>query len=135
MPLELKIPPVGESITQVQIVEWQKAEGEGVQKDEPVAVIDSEKTTFELPAPASGTLVRILHQVGEMVEVGSVIAHIEAGSPASPPKPSRPAEGKDDPSKSAAAGPTKSKMGKDHPPGHAFQAEEKNDERGDRESG
>ena len=54
MPIELKIPEVGESITEVQIAQWLKAEGDQVQKDEAVAVIDSEKTTFELPAPESG---------------------------------------------------------------------------------
>src|SRR5207249_9081581 len=57
MPIELKIPEVGESITEVQIAEWLKAEGDTVKKDENVAVIDSEKTTFELPSPETGTLV------------------------------------------------------------------------------
>ena len=51
MPIELKIPSVGESITEVQIAEWLKADGAAVNKDENVAVIDSDKTTFELPAP------------------------------------------------------------------------------------
>ena len=56
MPIELKIPSVGESITEVQIAEWLKADGDAVKKDENVAVIDSEKTTFELPAPEDGRL-------------------------------------------------------------------------------
>jgi 2-oxoglutarate dehydrogenase E2 component (dihydrolipoamide succinyltransferase) len=77
MPIELKIPPVGESITEVQIGEWLKSEGEAVKQDEPVAVIDSEKTTFELPAPQSGRLTKILHQTGETVTVGTVVAHLE----------------------------------------------------------
>src|SRR5688572_26648873 len=77
MPIELKIPEVGESITEVQIAEWLKTEGDTVKKDENVAVIDSEKTTFELPSPESGTLVKILKQAGDTVTVGTVIAHIE----------------------------------------------------------
>ena len=77
MPIELKIPTVGESITEVQIAEWLKAEGDTVKKDENVAVIDSEKTTFELPSPESGTLVKILKQAGDTVTVGTVIAHLE----------------------------------------------------------
>jgi len=77
MPIELKIPPVGESITEVQIGEWLKAEGDSVKQDEPVAVIDSEKTTFELPAPQSGRLTKILHQAGETVAVGTVVAELE----------------------------------------------------------
>ena len=59
MPIELKIPSVGESITEVQIAEWLKADGDAVKKDENVAVIDSEKTTFELPAPENGRLAQV----------------------------------------------------------------------------
>ena len=77
MPVELKIPAVGESITEVQIGDWLKREGDTVRADEPVAVIDSEKTTFELPAPQSGKLAKILHNAGDTVRVGTVIGHIE----------------------------------------------------------
>ena len=80
MPIELKIPEVGESITEVQIAQWLKAEGDTVQKDEAVAVIDSEKTTFELPASEGGTLGKILKQAGETVKVGEVIGHLNGGS-------------------------------------------------------
>ena len=54
MPIELTIPSVGESITEVQIAEWLKSDGDVVKKDENVAVIDSEKTTFERPRPRTG---------------------------------------------------------------------------------
>ena len=54
MPIDVKIPEVGESITEVQIAEWLKSEGDEVKGDENLAVIDSEKTTFELPAPKGG---------------------------------------------------------------------------------
>ena len=78
MAIELKVPEVGESITEVQISEWLKAEGDNVKQDEPVAVVDSEKTTFDLPAPHTGKLTKILHQAGETVAVGAVVAHFEA---------------------------------------------------------
>jgi 2-oxoglutarate dehydrogenase E2 component (dihydrolipoamide succinyltransferase) len=95
MPIELKIPAVGESITEVQISEWLKAEGDAVKKDESVAVIDSEKTTFELPAPEGGTLAKILHQAGETVNVGEAVAQIEPGSDAAGvEKKPKPAESK-----------------------------------------
>jgi 2-oxoglutarate dehydrogenase E2 component (dihydrolipoamide succinyltransferase) len=82
MPIELKIPSVGESITEVQIAEWLKAEGDAVKKDENVAVIDSEKTTFELPAPENGRL-KILHRAGDTVKVGEIVGQIETnGEPA-----------------------------------------------------
>ena len=76
MAIELKIPNVGESISEVQIAEWLKRDGDMVKKDENVAVLDSEKTTLELPAPEAGRL-KILHQAGEMVKVGEVVARIE----------------------------------------------------------
>ena len=97
MPIELKIPSVGESITEVQIAEWLKADGDTVKKDENVAVIDSEKTTFELPAPENGRL-KILHQVGDTIKVGDVVGHIETnGEPAksdAAPKKGKEAEAK-----------------------------------------
>ncbi len=79
MPIEITIPPVGESITEVQITEWLKAEGDSVKAEEPLAVIDSDKTTFELTAPQAGRLGKILHEAGEKIAVGTVVAHIESG--------------------------------------------------------
>lgn len=96
MPIDLPIPSVGESITEVQISEWLKAEGNDVKQDEPLAVIDSEKTTFELPAPQNGRLVKILHQAGETVKVGTIVAQLEPadGAPKTPqrkaPAPTQP---------------------------------------------
>ena len=87
MPSEIKIPAVGESITEVQISEWIKAEGDTVKQDEPLAVIDSEKTTFELPAPLNGRLLKILHQAGDTVKVGAVVAQFEAEGEAAPAEP------------------------------------------------
>src|SRR5271154_7568750 len=78
MPIEIKIPAVGESITEVQINEWLKSEGDVVKQDEALAVIDSEKPTLDLPAPTAGKLPKILHQAGETVAVGTVVAHMES---------------------------------------------------------
>ncbi|HXE42182.1 MAG TPA: 2-oxo acid dehydrogenase subunit E2, partial [Candidatus Baltobacteraceae bacterium] len=91
MAIELKIPSVGESISEVQIAEWLKADGAEVKKDENIAVLDSEKTTLELPAPESGRL-KILHQAGDTVKIGEVVAQIltngEAEKPPAAPKQS-----------------------------------------------
>lgn len=84
MPIELKIPAVGESITEVQIAKWLKAEGDAVAKDEAVAVIDSEKTTFDLPSPQAGRMAKILHQEGATVSVGTVIAQLDSEGAAAP---------------------------------------------------
>ena len=89
MPIEIKIPAVGESITEVQISEWLKFEGDIVKQDEPIAVIDSEKATLDLPAPSAGRLTKILHQAGETVAVGTVVAHMEAEGDAGKSKSER----------------------------------------------
>ncbi|HTX22083.1 MAG TPA: 2-oxoglutarate dehydrogenase complex dihydrolipoyllysine-residue succinyltransferase [Candidatus Aquilonibacter sp.] len=81
MPIELKIPNIGESISEVQIAEWLKADGDEVKKDENIAMIDSEKTTLELPSPESGRL-KILHPAGDTVKIGEIVARIETnGAP------------------------------------------------------
>jgi 2-oxoglutarate dehydrogenase E2 component (dihydrolipoamide succinyltransferase) len=109
MPIELKIPAVGESITEVQISEWLKSEGDLVKQDETIAVIDSEKATLDLPSPQSGRLVKILHQAGETVAIGAVVAHLEAVSEAGKSKPEEPA------SKPEAKSADKSKAKTDEP--------------------
>jgi 2-oxoglutarate dehydrogenase E2 component (dihydrolipoamide succinyltransferase) len=103
MSFELKIPEVGESITEVQISEWLKAEGDEVKADEAVAVIDSEKTTFELPAPRAGRLTHILHKAGDTVKVGEAIGQIEADGASTPEKPVAAAAKEAAPSAGAAA--------------------------------
>jgi 2-oxoglutarate dehydrogenase E2 component (dihydrolipoamide succinyltransferase) len=79
MMIELKVPSIGESITEVEIGGWLKAEGATVAKDEPVAMIETEKATVELPAPADGTITKLLKKQGEIAQVGETIAHLEAG--------------------------------------------------------
>src|SRR3954452_23948792 len=87
MAIELRVPPVGESVTSVEIGKWMKAEGDAVAKDEAVAVIDSEKATVEVPAPASGRLVRILKRQGESAAIGDVIGEIDEHASVPPPSP------------------------------------------------
>jgi 2-oxoglutarate dehydrogenase E2 component (dihydrolipoamide succinyltransferase) len=77
MAIELKIPSVGESITEIEIGQWLKAEGDAVNKDENIVAIESEKATVELPAPVAGTLSRIVKRKGEKALVGEVIAYLE----------------------------------------------------------
>lgn len=90
MSLELRIPPVGESITEVQIGEWKKQEGQSVRKDEILVLIESEKATIELPAPSDGVLTHILKQRGSIVRIGEVIAEVGASIPSSQPNPPDP---------------------------------------------
>jgi len=98
MPIELKVPEVGESITEVQIGTWKKREGEGVAMDDAIVEIESDKATVDLPAPAAGTVTKILKGSGEKARVGEVIGYLEpagsaAATPAPAPAPATPAVG------------------------------------------
>jgi len=73
--LEVKIPSVGESITEVTISQWLKKNGEWVKEDQPLCEIESEKATVELPSPMSGDL-EILVNAGESIKIGTVVAKI-----------------------------------------------------------
>ena len=74
--IEIRIPEVGESVTEVQIVTWLKEDGDYVEADEPIAEIDSDKASFELPAPAPGIL-KIEVAEGQIVKVGDLVARID----------------------------------------------------------
>ena len=78
MPVEIKVPEVGESITEVEIGGWLKGKGQRVRKDEPLVTLESEKATVELPAPDSGTITQLLKQKGDVAKVGEVIAYLES---------------------------------------------------------
>jgi 2-oxoglutarate dehydrogenase E2 component (dihydrolipoamide succinyltransferase) len=84
MAQNVTVPSLGESITEVQISGWLKAPGDYVKLDEPIAEIDSDKATVELPSPFAGTLVAIKVAAGEFCHVGDVIALIDekAAAPA-----------------------------------------------------
>jgi 2-oxoglutarate dehydrogenase E2 component (dihydrolipoamide succinyltransferase) len=86
MAIELRVPNVGESITDVQIGQWLKTEGSRVERDDTLVKIETDKATLDLPAPAAGVLSRILVKAGQPASVGDVIAILEeSGESAEPP--------------------------------------------------
>src|SRR5262245_30169786 len=88
MAVPLKVPTVGESITEVEIGEWLKKNGDFVAENDPVVVIETEKATLEVPAPVSGKVTEVLKKSGEKAAVGEVIGYMdEATKPASEGKP------------------------------------------------
>jgi 2-oxoglutarate dehydrogenase E2 component (dihydrolipoamide succinyltransferase) len=94
MAVELKIPPMGESITEVEIGEWRKAKGDAVAKDETVVFIESDKATVELPAPVAGTITEILKRKGQTATIGEVIGYLDgsgksSGQPPPVPQPTK----------------------------------------------
>src|SRR5690606_982133 len=69
-----------ESITEVEIAQWLKQEGQRVEKDEPLVEIETDKVTVEVPAPVAGVVSRILKKQGEPASVGDVIGYMEEGA-------------------------------------------------------
>src|SRR4051812_20140465 len=77
--IEIKVPALGESVTEATIGQWFKKEGEAVKADEPVVELETDKVTVEVPAPAAGVLQRIAVKPGETVNVGAVLGAIADG--------------------------------------------------------
>jgi 2-oxoglutarate dehydrogenase E2 component (dihydrolipoamide succinyltransferase) len=76
MILEMKVPSPGESITEVEIASWLVEDGDYVEKDQPIAEVDSDKATLELPAEESG-IITLKAEEGDAVEVGAVVCLID----------------------------------------------------------
>ena len=79
MILEMKVPSPGESITEVEIATWLVEDGDYVEKDQPIAEVDSDKATLELPAEESG-IVTLQAEEGDAVEVGAVVCLIDTAA-------------------------------------------------------
>lgn len=96
MSIEIKVPTVGESITEVTIAQWLKKEGDIVEMDEVLCELESDKATFELNAESAGKL-SIKVQEGETIEIGTVICEIDESAAGSAPKveAAEPAESKE----------------------------------------
>jgi 2-oxoglutarate dehydrogenase E2 component (dihydrolipoamide succinyltransferase) len=86
MSKEMRVPTVGESISEVTVGQWFKKDGDQVQLDEVLCELESDKATFEFPAEASGIL-RIKAKEGDTVEIGGLICVIEASATAAAPAP------------------------------------------------
>ena len=82
MATEIKVPVLGESVTEGTIAEWFKQPGEAVAADEPICSLETDKVAVDVPSPVAGVMSQHLAAVGDTVEVGAVIAIIEAGASA-----------------------------------------------------
>jgi len=82
MSIEIKVPAMGESVTEATIARWLKREGDPVQKDEPVVELETDKVSVEVPSPAAGVLEHINVQQGGTVGVGSVLGAVAEGAAA-----------------------------------------------------
>ena len=93
MATDVKVPALGESITEGTLAQWLKKAGDAVAADEPIASLETDKVTVEVPSPAAGVLSETLVNEGDTVAVGALIARIdEGGAAAAPSAPATPAE-------------------------------------------
>ncbi|MFW5936923.1 MAG: biotin/lipoyl-containing protein, partial [Desulfosalsimonas sp.] len=84
MKVDIKVPEVGESVKEALLAEWYKSDGDAVEKDELLFVIETDKVTLEVPADESGKL-EILVEAGETVEIGKVVGRIDTAAAAQQP--------------------------------------------------
>ena len=102
MSTEIRVPTLGESVTEATIGQWFKKIGDTVNADEPIVELETDKVTIEVPAPAAGVLEAIAAQPGETVDVGALLGAIGgAGAAVAAPK----AEAKAEAPANNAAGP------------------------------
>src|SRR6185312_10439321 len=79
MATEIRVPTLGESVTEATVGRWFKKAGEAIAADEPVVELETDKVTIEVPAPAAGSIAEIAVKEGETVGVGALLGTIEAG--------------------------------------------------------
>src|SRR5581483_9075513 len=108
MSIEIKVPAMGESVTEATVARWFKKEGESVARDEPVLELETDKVTVEVPAPAAGALESISVKAGSTVQVGAVLGSIAEGKagkaaavPAGNPDAAKPVQAKSEAPKPA----------------------------------
>jgi 2-oxoglutarate dehydrogenase E2 component (dihydrolipoamide succinyltransferase) len=87
MATEIKVPTLGESVTEATVAKWLKAPGDAVGVDEPVVELETDKVTLEVNATAAGTLAEIVAPEGSNVEVGALLGRIGDGAAKAAPKP------------------------------------------------
>jgi 2-oxoglutarate dehydrogenase E2 component (dihydrolipoamide succinyltransferase) len=85
---EIRVPTLGESVTEATIGKWFKKPGDAVAVDEPLVELETDKVTIEVPAPAGGTLAAIAAKDGDTVAVGALLGEIKEGAGAAPTKTS-----------------------------------------------
>src|SRR3954469_24547038 len=81
---DIRVPTLGESVTEATVGKWFKNPGDAVAADEPLVELETDKVTLEVPAPAAGTLGEIAVKQGETVAVGAILGQIKDGAGAAP---------------------------------------------------
>ncbi|HJT44252.1 MAG TPA: biotin/lipoyl-containing protein, partial [Rhizomicrobium sp.] len=79
MTVEIKVPAMGESVTEATISKWFKKEGDAVKRDEPLLELETDKVTVEVPSPTDGAIESISAPAGATVQVGALLGAIAEG--------------------------------------------------------
>ncbi|OEC97348.1 MULTISPECIES: 2-oxoglutarate dehydrogenase complex dihydrolipoyllysine-residue succinyltransferase [unclassified Rhizobium] len=105
MATEIRVPTLGESVSEATVGTWFKKVGDAIKADEPLLELETDKVTIEVPAPAAGTLSEIVAQAGETVGLGALLGQISAGNgaAAAPAQAAAPAAAAAAPAPAAAA--------------------------------
>ncbi|MBP6011602.1 MAG: 2-oxoglutarate dehydrogenase complex dihydrolipoyllysine-residue succinyltransferase [Alphaproteobacteria bacterium] len=90
MTTEIRVPGLGESVTEATVAKWLKNPGDAVRADEPLVELETDKVTVEVPAPSAGVLAEIRVQSGATIAVGGVLGMIGEGAGAAAPPPPKP---------------------------------------------
>ena len=103
MSIEIKVPALGESVTEATIARWLKNEGDQVKRDEPLVELETDKVSIEVPSPAAGVLEHIEVRAGGTVNVGAVLGAVKEGAAAAAPAKAEPQAAKPAPQPAKAA--------------------------------
>ena len=106
MATDVKVPALGESITEGTLAEWLKKPGEAVKADEPIASLETDKVSVEVPSPIAGVLTEQLVKEGDTVAVGAAIARIDEGATAGAAAPAPAVAAAEEATNPAGAGET-----------------------------
>ena len=100
---EIRVPTLGESVSEATIARWLKKAGDAVAVDEPLVELETDKVSLEVPSPMAGVLAEIMAEEGTDVEVGALLGKIEEGEGAPAEKPAKPTEKAEAPAEQAPA--------------------------------
>jgi 2-oxoglutarate dehydrogenase E2 component (dihydrolipoamide succinyltransferase) len=109
MATEIRVPTLGESVTEATVGQWYKQAGDAVTADEPLVELETDKVTVEVPAPASGVLSEIIVKAGDTVAVGSLLGAIAEGDGKAKPAPVKAAAATPQPAPQPAPAPAAAK--------------------------
>jgi 2-oxoglutarate dehydrogenase E2 component (dihydrolipoamide succinyltransferase) len=80
MTIEIKVPTLGQSVTEATVGQWFKKAGDAVKADEPLVELETDKVTVEVPAPASGVLASIVAETGTTIGIGALLGSLTEGA-------------------------------------------------------